>query len=107
MEGVEAMRTILLSFVTATAMLTTAARAADLPPRPAPAPPPVYVAPLFTWTGFYIGGNIGGGWFNGSGVSDFRSALETSQGAIFRGGHHWVQFPGRGLLVWGGRGILT
>ena len=38
-----------------------AATAADLPTRKdAPVPAP-YVAP-FTWTGFYIGGNIGYGW---------------------------------------------
>jgi len=38
------------------------ARAADLPPRYAyKAPPPVYV-PIYTWTGFYLGINGGGGW---------------------------------------------
>jgi len=38
--------------------LSTGAFAADLPSR---APPPVYVppAPIFTWTGIYIGGQIG------------------------------------------------
>ena len=34
------------------------ARAADLPVAPAP----VYVPPPFTFTGFYIGANIGGSW---------------------------------------------
>ncbi len=38
--------------------------AADLPPAPAPAPAPyVKVAPVpYNWTGFYIGGNVGGAW---------------------------------------------
>jgi len=35
------------------------ASAADLRARPAP-PPPVYVAPIYDWSGFYIGAN--GGW---------------------------------------------
>jgi len=38
--------------------LATAASAADLPQRMAPPP---YVAPLFTWTGFYVGVNAGYG----------------------------------------------
>jgi len=54
-------------FLTGTALLTLvsgSAIAADLGrPAPAPvftkAPPPV---PVFTWTGFYIGGNIGAAW---------------------------------------------
>jgi outer membrane immunogenic protein len=54
-------------FLTCTALLTLvsgSAMAADLGrPAPAPvytkAPPPV---PVFTWTGFYIGGNIGAAW---------------------------------------------
>ena len=51
---------ILLASVTAIA-LTGSAFAADLP---SPAPPPVYVppAPVFTWTGVYVGGQIGYGW---------------------------------------------
>ncbi len=52
--------TALLSFVAGGAAL-----AADLPPAAPPPPraPAVYVpAPAaFTWTGFYIGGNLGGG----------------------------------------------
>ena len=35
------------------------ASAADLAARPYKAPPPM-VAPIYDWTGFYIGGN--GGW---------------------------------------------
>ena len=36
------------------------ASAADLAARPYKAPPVPYVAPMYDWTGFYIGGN--GGW---------------------------------------------
>jgi outer membrane immunogenic protein len=38
------------------------AKAADLGPAMAPGIP--YVAPMFNWTGFYIGPNIGAGWEN-------------------------------------------
>ena len=50
--------TAALSALMATSM---AANAADVTARPAPyAPPaPVYAPPPFTWTGFYLGGNIG------------------------------------------------
>ena len=43
------------------------ASAADLPRRPPPPPPPqkVYVPRAFDWTGFYLGGQLGGG-FAGS-----------------------------------------
>ncbi len=52
------MRAFLLSTV-ALAGLTAGAVAADLPSRRAPVP---YVAvPVFTWTGFYLGVNVGGG----------------------------------------------
>jgi outer membrane immunogenic protein len=41
-----------------TIALTHMAAAADLPRKAPPAPPP----PVYSWTGFYVGGNIGGGW---------------------------------------------
>ena len=52
------------SFATAAIAATALAHAADLGPMvpyapPAPAPPaPAY----YNWTGFYLGGNLGGGW---------------------------------------------
>jgi outer membrane immunogenic protein len=44
--------------------VVTSAVAADLPVRPAPPP-----APIFSWTGFYFGPHIGGGWANGDAQS--------------------------------------
>jgi outer membrane immunogenic protein len=53
------------------AMLAGAAQAADLPSRKAP--PPAYIPPpppIFTWTGFYAGLNLGGGWSASSNNGD-------------------------------------
>jgi outer membrane immunogenic protein len=56
------MKKILLSAIGAVAMAAPAF-AADLPAR-SYAPPPVVVATVYDWTGFYIGGN--GGWASSS-----------------------------------------
>jgi outer membrane immunogenic protein len=58
-------RKILLASVGAIALTGSAAFAADLPSR---APPPVYLPPppIFTWTGIYIGGQIGYAWASGN-----------------------------------------
>ena len=46
------------------------ASAADLPAR-MPAAVPAYVAPAtFSWTGFYVGANLGWGWSSGTGTFD-------------------------------------
>jgi len=70
------LRKILMTTVAASAMVGSA-YAADLPRR---APPPAYVppVPIFTWTGFYIGANVGGAF-----RANNRGPLED---AVFFGG---------------------
>ena len=52
----------LMASVALIALGTGIAGAADLPVKARPAP--VYVPPAFSWTGCYIGGNIGAAWAN-------------------------------------------
>lgn len=85
-------RKFLLASVGAIALTGTAAFAADLPSR---APPPVYMPPppIFTWTGIYIGGQVGYAW--GTGAHQFNGfnpffvpggvALNTSVGGTPNG----------------------
>ena len=58
------MRLIKLAlFATVGCALAAPAMAADLSARPVYTPPPAPVAAtVFSWTGFYIGGNLGGKW---------------------------------------------
>src|SRR5262249_30225463 len=51
--------TATLSLLLATLM---AANAADVPPYAPPVAPSVYLPAPFSWTGFYIGLNLGGAW---------------------------------------------
>jgi outer membrane immunogenic protein len=57
------MRAAFHTSVAVLALLTipVAARAADLKPAPVYSKAPM-MAPVFSWTGFYIGGNLGGAW---------------------------------------------
>jgi len=98
--------------------------AADLPSR-AVAAAPVYLAPAFTWTGFYVGGNVGAAWsgrdscpglnsiYNGvyTPVSDFlpncNSDRSTNVIGGIQAGYNW-QFGGwllglEGDINWIGR----
>jgi len=59
--------------------LAGGALAADLPAR-MPVKAPDYV-PMFTWTGFYLGGNIGVGWTNGNATTTVAGIPGTISGS--------------------------
>jgi outer membrane immunogenic protein len=82
--------TAALSALLATSM---AANAADVRARPAPyaPPPPVYAPPPFSWTGFYLGGNIGGAWVH-------RDVIDPFLGVNFGSGNSNGVFIGGGQL---------
>lgn len=65
----------------------SAASAADLPVKAAPRPAMLAPAPAYTWTGFYLGGNVGYAWSNSS-VSSFSNNLSgvTGGGQL---GYNW------------------
>ena len=84
------MKKLLLVGTALTVLFGGSALAADLR-RPAlysAAPPP----PVFSWTGFYIGGNLGGAWARGS-VNDSLFGLSAVQPQRI----HWRR-PTRGQL---------
>src|SRR5258708_6921903 len=77
------MKKLLLAGLAMTALLGRSAGAADLArPRVYRPPPPVIA--YFTWTGCYVGGNVGGLWadshWNDTIVGDFGS--NTASGAL-------------------------
>lgn len=62
-----------VAFVAFSSVFSTAL-AADLRAPPRKAPPLLAPAPVFSWTGFYVGGHIGYGWSQFSADGDSRTA---------------------------------
>jgi outer membrane immunogenic protein len=76
------MKTIFSAGIALFALVSGSAMAADMPPAPAPAP--VYkvpMAPLFTWSGFYVGANLGGAWAHRDVTDTFNPGLNFSSGS--------------------------
>jgi outer membrane immunogenic protein len=86
----------------------TAATAADLYTKARPAPPPVAPPLLFSWTGFYVGGNIGGGWENFN-ITDTRTGLSfgsNTRSAFIGGGQVGFNYQVNPFLVLGVEGFF-
>jgi outer membrane immunogenic protein len=74
------MKKLLLAGISFAALLAGPATAADLA-RPAYVPPaPVVYAPIFSWTGFYVGASAGYGWGRDGTITP--TATGTTQGAF-------------------------
>jgi outer membrane immunogenic protein len=90
------MKKFLLGTLSLIAMAAPAV-AADMAVKAAP--PPVYVAPIYNWNGFYIGANGGGAWSNQcinvtavNGISDvFAEGCRSASGGVAGGqiGYRW------------------
>ncbi len=83
------------------------ALAADLPPAPPPPPraPATYIPapiPLYNWTGFYIGPNVGFGFTSSSTLSDSQASTftNTTSNAFLGGGQVGVNWEfGPGVVI--------
>jgi outer membrane immunogenic protein len=90
------MKRLLIGISAAASLLATGAFAADLPVKqPVYTKAPVYVDPVYDWTGFYVGGNVGYSWGRSSDTSTitntagtilFTSADKTDLNGIVGGG---------------------
>jgi outer membrane immunogenic protein len=68
------------------------ASAADMPVKAPPVQPPP--TPVYNWTGFYIGGNVGYGWSHG----DFTNTITATLGDIQRTASNSGSIKGEGVL---------
>jgi outer membrane immunogenic protein len=93
------MKKFLLGTVALVALgATVPALAADLAARPAYTKAPAYMAPIYNWTGFYIGGHVGGAFsgnnnFNGlvnGNNNDGRFLGGLQVGADYQFAPNWV-----------------
>ena len=58
------MNRMLIGIAALASFVATGALAADLPMKTPYTKAPAYVEPVFNWTGFYVGGNLGYSWGN-------------------------------------------
>jgi outer membrane immunogenic protein len=70
------MKRMLIGIAAVISLFATSAFAADLPMRTY-TKAPAYVEPVYNWTGFYIGGNVGYSWGRSSDTSTLTNAAGT------------------------------
>jgi outer membrane immunogenic protein len=91
------MKRFLIGISAAASLLATGALAADLPARaPVYTKAPAYVEPIYDWTGFYIGGNLGYSW----GRSSDTTAITNPAGTVLFSGADRTNLNG---IVGGGQ----
>jgi len=97
------MKNILLASVAILALGTASASAADIARRPMPMKAPAY-APIYNWTGAYIGINGGGGWGRSDYSAPFPTGSFNTSGGLVGGtlGYNWQM----GQLVFGVEGDI-
>ena len=109
------MKKFLLATVALAALGATAAPAfgADMGARPYYNKAPAYAAPLYNWTGFYLGGHLGGAFagsnnFNGLVLSDYSARLMGGfqAGADYQFAPNWV-VGAEGQYSWLGKNNLN
>ena len=94
---------MLAATAVAFALIPAVSHAADLRPVVQPAPA-IYLPPQPTWNGWYVGGNLGVGWFAERENSDFPQAFfpglvaagtSTKAGVVggVQGGYNWQWSP--------------
>jgi outer membrane immunogenic protein len=108
------MKKLLLAGVAAAGLVAgaNAASAADLPARQAPPAPFVAAIPVFTWTGFYIGAQVGYAWgddennfpanalvFNGVTYEPFDSGFGGDNDSFLAGVHAGYNYQFGSIVV--------
>jgi outer membrane immunogenic protein len=78
------MRKLLLGGIAFAALIAGPATAADLA-RPVYRRPVVVAAPVYTWTGFYVGGNVGYGWGDANTDLTANGNVTSSAGCVTTG----------------------
>jgi outer membrane immunogenic protein len=111
----------ILTAATIAVLSASGALAADLPARAYTKAPPI-VAPAFDWTGFYVGGEVGGSWSDsrwtttslvnvGTGLPitgiDASSPRNFSSSGIRAGGYAGYNWRASPNIVWGIEGDIA